>query len=224
MISRRSSPPLITIAKSGGGTAISPVGHRTQLPRAARKARRRSGGSAQSARRSQEGAEMSEWQRIGEVPVDSGRLVLVDPMNTDDAAEHEGGLGLDLRARLERPPHRGRVDVLDGLGRRAYGVAIPGTSRCRAHTRTNWHRRASAPRELFERRVPAQPGQDPRRQADVPLVRPEAGHHRRSRQARRRPRARDLVPSCWPCNLRRGASLGGQVAKLNRERQRRNPR
>ena len=30
---------------------------------------------------------MSEWQRIGEVPVDSGRLVLVDPMNTDDVAE-----------------------------------------------------------------------------------------------------------------------------------------
>ena len=37
---------------------------------------------------------MSEWQRIGEVPVDSGRLVLVDPMNTDDVAEHEGDSAL----------------------------------------------------------------------------------------------------------------------------------
>jgi hypothetical protein len=37
---------------------------------------------------------MSEWQRIGEVPVDSGRLVLVDPMNTDVVAEHEGDSAL----------------------------------------------------------------------------------------------------------------------------------
>jgi hypothetical protein len=37
---------------------------------------------------------MSGWQRIGEVPVDSGRLVLVDPMNTDDVAEHEGDSAL----------------------------------------------------------------------------------------------------------------------------------
>ena len=31
----------------------------------------------------------TEWQRIGEVPVDTGRLVLVDPMNLDDAVDHE---------------------------------------------------------------------------------------------------------------------------------------
>ena len=37
---------------------------------------------------------MSGWQRIGEVPVDSGRLVLVDPMNSDDVAEHEGDSAL----------------------------------------------------------------------------------------------------------------------------------
>ena len=32
---------------------------------------------------------MSEWQRIGEVRVDTGRLVLVDPINVDDVARHE---------------------------------------------------------------------------------------------------------------------------------------
>jgi hypothetical protein len=30
------------------------------------------------------------WQQIGEVPVDTGRLVLVDPMNLDDAVDHVG--------------------------------------------------------------------------------------------------------------------------------------
>jgi hypothetical protein len=33
--------------------------------------------------------ESTEWQRIGEVPVDTGRLVLVDPMNVDDVSHHE---------------------------------------------------------------------------------------------------------------------------------------
>ena len=36
--------------------------------------------------------ENTEWQRIGEVPVDTGRLVLVDPMNLDDVAHHEDEL------------------------------------------------------------------------------------------------------------------------------------
>jgi hypothetical protein len=31
----------------------------------------------------------TEWQQIGEVPVDTGRLVLVDPMNLDDASHRE---------------------------------------------------------------------------------------------------------------------------------------
>ena len=31
----------------------------------------------------------TEWQRIGQVPVDTGRLVLVDPMNVGDALDHE---------------------------------------------------------------------------------------------------------------------------------------
>jgi hypothetical protein len=33
--------------------------------------------------------ESSEWQRIGDVPVDTGRLVLLDPMNVDEVAHYE---------------------------------------------------------------------------------------------------------------------------------------
>jgi hypothetical protein len=32
---------------------------------------------------------MSDWQVIGQVPIDTGRLALVDPMNVDDVASHE---------------------------------------------------------------------------------------------------------------------------------------
>jgi hypothetical protein len=32
---------------------------------------------------------MSDWQVIGEVPIDTGRLALVDPMNADDVSRHE---------------------------------------------------------------------------------------------------------------------------------------
>src|SRR4029453_1091101 len=33
--------------------------------------------------------ESTEWLRIGDIPVDTGRLVLVDPTNLDDASHHE---------------------------------------------------------------------------------------------------------------------------------------
>jgi uncharacterized protein (UPF0264 family) len=33
--------------------------------------------------------ESTEWQRIGDVPVDTGRLALVDPMNVDEVANYE---------------------------------------------------------------------------------------------------------------------------------------
>jgi hypothetical protein len=36
-----------------------------------------------------ETTESSEWQRIGEVPIDTGQLVLVDPMNVEDVGDHE---------------------------------------------------------------------------------------------------------------------------------------
>jgi hypothetical protein len=32
---------------------------------------------------------MSDWQVIGQVPIDTGRLALVDPMNADDISRHE---------------------------------------------------------------------------------------------------------------------------------------
>jgi hypothetical protein len=33
--------------------------------------------------------ETSDWQLIGQVPIDTGRLALADPMNADDVARHE---------------------------------------------------------------------------------------------------------------------------------------
>jgi hypothetical protein len=45
--------------------------------------------------------ESSEWQRIGEVPVDTGRLVLVDPMNADDVGRHEDELAARYEAEEE---------------------------------------------------------------------------------------------------------------------------
>lgn len=33
--------------------------------------------------------ESTEWQRIGEIPVDAGRIVLVDPTNVDEVIEHD---------------------------------------------------------------------------------------------------------------------------------------
>ena len=45
-----------------------------------------------------ESPQSSEWQRIAEVPVDTGRLVIVDPQNVDDLGvgvdEPEGTYGL----------------------------------------------------------------------------------------------------------------------------------
>jgi hypothetical protein len=38
----------------------------------------------------------TDWQRIGEVPVDTGRLVLVDPMNIDEVSHHEDELVHEL--------------------------------------------------------------------------------------------------------------------------------
>jgi hypothetical protein len=32
---------------------------------------------------------MSEWQVIGQVPIDTGRLAMVDPMNADDVSRRE---------------------------------------------------------------------------------------------------------------------------------------
>ena len=65
---------------------------------------------------------MSEWQRIGEVPVDSGRLVLVDPMNTDDVAEHEGDSALTYELVSNDLGIAVALMFSTGLGDRTYGV------------------------------------------------------------------------------------------------------
>jgi hypothetical protein len=41
--------------------------------------------------------ESTEWQRIGQVPVDTGRFALVDPMNLADVSQHEDA----VQSRLE---------------------------------------------------------------------------------------------------------------------------
>jgi hypothetical protein len=46
-------------------------------------------GAAKDSRKELEMTESTEWQRIGDIPVDTGRLVLLDPMNLDDASHHE---------------------------------------------------------------------------------------------------------------------------------------
>jgi hypothetical protein len=43
----------------------------------------------------------NKWQRIGEVPVDTGRLVLLDPMNADDVGRHEAELAARYEAEEE---------------------------------------------------------------------------------------------------------------------------
>lgn len=51
--------------------------------------------------------ENGEWQRIGDEPVDTGRLVLLDPMNVDEVAHYEADKEVgaiephDLRAHHE---------------------------------------------------------------------------------------------------------------------------
>ena len=40
-------------------------------------------------RNRQEAPETTEWRQIGQIPVDTGRVVLVDPMNVDDVGRHE---------------------------------------------------------------------------------------------------------------------------------------
>ena len=65
---------------------------------------------------------MSGWQRIGEVPVDSGRLVLVDPMNTDDVAEHEGDSALTYELVSNDLGIAVGLMFSTGLGDGTYGV------------------------------------------------------------------------------------------------------
>jgi hypothetical protein len=70
-----------------------------------------SAGKNSHAGRSQEMPETSDWQLIGQVPIDTGRLALVDPMNVDDVARHE-----------EDPPGSMTYEVV--TNRYGVGVAV----------------------------------------------------------------------------------------------------
>jgi hypothetical protein len=59
--------------------------------------------------------ESTEWQRIGDVPVDTGRLVLVDPMNLDDVSHHEDEL---------EDEHSDSAFMTYGLVTNEHGVAV----------------------------------------------------------------------------------------------------
>jgi hypothetical protein len=56
----------------------------------------------------------SDWQLIGQVPIDTGRLALVDPMNVEDLARHE-----------EDPPESMTYEVV--TNDHGVGVALLGT-------------------------------------------------------------------------------------------------
>jgi 5-methylcytosine-specific restriction endonuclease McrA len=97
-------------------------------------------------------------------------------------------------------------------------MSVPGTSRCEEHGYGNWQRRQSAPRDYKDplylanraELLRGKPlchwcGKEPATTADH--LERALGHE-----------VSNLVPACERCNRLRGASLGRQVAKLNRGR------
>jgi hypothetical protein len=56
---------------------------------------------------------MSDWELIGQVPIDTGMLALVDPMNVDDVSRHEMG---SMTYELVTNAHGVGVGVLVGTG------------------------------------------------------------------------------------------------------------
>ncbi len=104
------------------------------------------------------------------------------------------------------------------------GIAIPGSSRCRAHSGSNWHKKAPGRGvAYFDATYKANrlkvleleptchwrfPGCTVRSTtADHVAALAEGGSNELS----------NLVGACEPCNRRRGASLGGQVTKRRRK-------
>jgi hypothetical protein len=59
---------------------------------------------------------MSEWQVIGQVPIDTGRLALVDPMNAEDVSDHEMDEPATLHYEVVTNDHGVGVAVLLGTG------------------------------------------------------------------------------------------------------------
>ena len=58
---------------------------------------------------------MTEWQRIGEIPVDTARLALVDPMNVDDVV-HAMDQEMDETMEQERDSFMSYRLVTNDLG------------------------------------------------------------------------------------------------------------
>jgi hypothetical protein len=59
---------------------------------------------------------MSEWQVIGHVPIDTGRLALVDPTNADDVSLHEMDEPASMTYQVVTNEHGVGVAVLLGTG------------------------------------------------------------------------------------------------------------
>ena len=71
------SPDCLQTAFSGDGPVVPPTRPREKNP-------------ARIDQKEPGDGQKRQWQQIGEVAVDTGRLVLVDPMNLDDVIEHVG--------------------------------------------------------------------------------------------------------------------------------------
>jgi hypothetical protein len=74
-------------------------------------------------RRRQEAPETTEWQQIGQIPVDTGRIVLVDPMNVDDVGRHEDELVARYEAE-EETETGGSPGTTYELVANGHGVAV----------------------------------------------------------------------------------------------------
>jgi hypothetical protein len=74
-------------------------------------------------RRRQEAPETTEWQQIGQIPVDTGRIVMVDPMNVDDVGRHEDELVARYEAE-EETEAGGSPGTTYELVANGHGVAV----------------------------------------------------------------------------------------------------
>ena len=105
--------------------------------------------------------------------------------------------------------------------------SVPGRSRCRDHGGKVWAGKPPArqaayrnPEYLANRKLAIE--REPTCHWGLPGCRGKSttADHLKAVSAGGGNGLDNLVGSCWPCNLRRGASLGGQVSKLRRKQQR----
>jgi hypothetical protein len=79
--------------------------------------------------------EGSEWQRIGEIPIDTMRLVLVDPMSLTDVADHEVPEAMTYELVTNDHGVAVAMVLMNGSGRRALSRrgSVRGRGRWRPH-------------------------------------------------------------------------------------------